>query len=145
MVNPNHSNNLGFNLSADHSLCFIGIYEQMTAIKSKRLTVRPRQTKFFCILEVAYQRILTLKQYFGNALFTISSLGRVLIHSFAKNNRKIMRFGILIRSLIRPRIKKLPKRSNSELTYFCRAFFDAKGKIFLRYSKSNSTYSLRVR
>ena len=43
----------------------------------------------------------------------------------------------VVRPLIRPRIKKRPKRSNSEQIYFCRAFFDAKGKF-------NSFYRMHI-
>jgi len=45
----------------------------------------------------------------------------------------IKRFTFQFRPLVRPRIKKRPKRSNSELIFFCRAFFDAKGNPYKFY------------
>ena len=97
--------------------------------------------KFFFILEVVFQRILTPKQFCGNAQYTILSTGRVLTDALIGLGLSglflMFIYSSVVWPLIRPRIKKRPKRSNSEQIYFCRAFFDAKGKF-------NSFYKINI-
>ena len=97
--------------------------------------------KFFFTLEVVFQRILMPKQFCGNAQYTILSTGRVLTDALIGLGLSglflMFIYSSVVWPLIRPRIKKRPKRSNSEQIYFCRAFFDAKGKF-------NSFYKINI-